>query len=99
MGLASHLGLFLDIPTIGCAKSRLVGTYREPPNEAGRWTELVDGGDIIGAVLRSREGTKPVYVSVGNKVSLSSAVKWTIACCRGYRIPEPLRLAHIMAGK
>jgi deoxyribonuclease V len=98
LGLASHLGLILNSPTIGCAKSRLLGTYQEPPDEVGRWTELVDNGDLIGAVLRTRKGTKPIYVSIGNKVSLSSAVDWTLACCRNYRIPEPLRLAHIMAG-
>jgi deoxyribonuclease V len=98
MGLASHLGLILDKPTIGCAKSRLIGTYREPPNDVGRWTGLVDEGDLIGAVLRTRKGAKPIYVSIGNKISLPSAIDWTLACCHGYRIPEPLRLAHIMAG-
>lgn len=99
MGLASHLGLILDKPTIGCAKSCLIGTYQEPPNEAGCWTELNDEGDLIGAVLRTRKGVKPVYVSIGNKITLVSAVEWTLACSRNYRIPEPLRLAHITAGK
>jgi deoxyribonuclease V len=98
MGLASHLGLLLDKPTIGCAKSCLIGTYQEPPHEAGHWTELIDKGDIIGAVLRTRKGVKPIYVSIGNKITLVSAVYWTLACCRNYRIPEPLRLAHITAG-
>ena len=98
MGLASHLGLLLDKPTIGCAKSRLIGAYQEPPVEAGCWTELVDDGEVIGVALRTRQGVKPVYVSIGNMVGLSSAIDWTMACCRNNRIPEPLRLAHIMAG-
>ena len=98
IGIASHLGLFLDIPTIGCAKSRLVGTYKEPGNEPGRWSVLLDGGDVIGAALRTKADVKPVFVSPGNMIDLQSSIDWVSACCRGYRLPEPARLAHRAAG-
>jgi len=97
-GIAAHLGLFLDVPTIGCAKSRLCGTYEEPGTEAGSSTELLDEGEVIGEVVRTRKGTKPVYVSVGYKISLRQAVRWVLMCCRGFRLPEPTRLAHQSAG-
>jgi deoxyribonuclease V len=98
IGLASHLGLCLDIPTIGCAKSRLIGEFAEPDVTAGSFTDLVDKGEVIGAVVRTRDGVKPVYVSIGHKISLAEAVRWTLACRRGYRLPEPTRLAHQAAG-
>ena len=98
IGLASHLGLFLDIPTVGCAKSRLCGRHEEPANEAGSYTDLLDDGEVIGAVLRTRTGVKPVYVSIGHKIDLTAAAHWVITCCRGYRLPEPTRLAHQAAG-
>jgi len=98
IGLASHLGLCLDVPTIGCAKSRLCGEYDGPALEQGSFSELKDGDEVIGAALRTRSGVKPVFVSVGHKISLHEAVRWTLACCRGYRIPEPTRLAHQAAG-
>ncbi len=98
IGLASHLGLCLDVPTIGCAKSRLCGEYDVPAFEKGSFSELKDGGEVIGAALRTRSGVKPVFVSVGHKISLPEAVRWTLACCRGYRVPEPTRLAHQAAG-
>jgi deoxyribonuclease V len=98
IGLASHLGLLLGIPTIGCAKSRLIGEYREPDAAAGSFTELLDNGEVIGAVLRTRTGVKPVFVSVGHKLSLPEAVRQVLGCCRGYRLPEPTRLAHQAAG-
>ncbi len=98
IGLASHLGLFLDITTIGCAKSRLCGNHKEPGYKAGSYAELRDSGEVIGAALRTRGGVKPVYVSIGHKVDLSSAIHWVLACCRGYRLPEPTRLAHQAAG-
>jgi len=94
-GLASHLGLFLDIPTIGCAKSRLCGHHQEPGDEPGSYAELVDGGETIGVALRTRAGTKPLYVSIGHKVDLEAAIYWVMECCRGYRLPEPCRLAHL----
>ena len=98
IGLASHLGLFLEKPTIGCAKSRLCGGHQAPGDEPGSYVELVDNGEIIGAALRTRRGVKPVFVSIGHKVDLPAAIHWVLACCRGYRLPEPARLAHLAAG-
>jgi len=97
MGLASHLGLFLNTPTIGCAKSRLCGEDKVPGAEPGSHAELVDRGEIIGAALRTKLGVKPVYVSIGHKVDLPTAIHWVLECCRGYRLPEPARLAHLAA--
>jgi deoxyribonuclease V len=97
-GLASHLGLFLDLPTIGCAKSILCGRYESLAEESGSQAELIDNGDLIGAALRTRTGVKPIYVSIGHKIDLSSALYWVMKCCRGYRLPEPTRLAHLAAG-
>jgi deoxyribonuclease V len=98
LGLAAHLGLFLDVPAIGCAKSRLCGHHNTPGPEPGSYAELVDGGEVIGAVLRTKTGTNPVYVSIGHKIDLDSAIDWVVKCCRGYRLPEPTRLAHLAAG-
>lgn len=97
MGLASHLGLFLNMPTIGCAKSRLCGSHNVPGVEPGNYAEVADRGDIIGAALRTKLGVKPVYVSTGHKVDLQTAIYWVLECCRGYRLPEPTRLAHLAA--
>jgi len=97
MGLASHLGLFLNTPTIGCAKSRLCGSHRVPDVNPGSYAELVDNGEIIGAVLRTKLGASPVYVSIGHKVDLQTAIHWVLECCQGYRLPEPARLAHLAA--
>jgi deoxyribonuclease V len=98
IGIASHLGLVLGIPTIGCAKSRLIGEFKEPAVKPGNWNNLTDRGEVIGAVLRTKEHVKPVYVSTGHMIDLESAVYWIMACCRGYRLPEPTRLAHQAAG-
>lgn len=98
LGLASHLGLFLNTPTIGCAKSLLCGQHEEPGNEPGSYAEIVDMGETIGAALRTKSGVKPVYVSIGHKIDLPSAIYWVQKCCRGYRLPEPARLAHLAAG-
>ncbi len=98
LGLASHLGLLLDTPTIGCAKSRLCGRHEAPARGPGNSAELVDQGELIGAVLRTKADTSPLYISIGHKVDLDTAVQWVLACCRGYRIPEPLRFAHLAAG-
>ena len=98
IGLASHLGLVLNIPTIGCAKSRLCGEHDVTGMKAGSYTGLKDSGEVIGAVLRTRDGVRPVYVSIGHMIDLPSAVHWVEACCRGYRLPEPTRLAHQAAG-
>jgi deoxyribonuclease V len=98
MGIASHLGLLLNIPTVGCAKSRLIGSYQEPADAAGSFTDLLDNGEVIGAVLRTRAGVSPLFISIGHMISLSSAIDWVLACCRGYRVPECTRLAHQAAG-
>ncbi|MHC4148165.1 MAG: deoxyribonuclease V [Planctomycetota bacterium] len=94
LGLASHLGLFFDKPTIGCAKSRLIGTFEEPPPQKGSYSPLKDKGDTIGAVLTTRDNVKPLFVSVGNRCRLDDAIKWTLKCTLKYRLPEPTRLAH-----
>jgi deoxyribonuclease V len=98
LGLASHVGLFLGLPTIGCAKSILCGQHPPLAEEAGSHVELLDNGEIIGAALRTKSRVKPIYVSVGHKIDLVSALQWVMNCCRGYRLPEPTRLAHLAAG-
>lgn len=97
-GLASHLGLFLNTPTIGCAKSLLCGSHETPGVEPGSYAEVLDDGETIGAALRTRLGVNPIYVSVGHKINLQAAIHWVMSCCRGYRLPEPTRLAHLAAG-
>ncbi|HEX79226.1 MAG TPA: deoxyribonuclease V [Dehalococcoidia bacterium] len=98
IGLASHIGLFLDIATIGCAKSRLCGVHEPVGEEFGSYTELVDNGETVGFALRTKVGVKPLYVSTGHKLSPENAAYWVMKCCRGYRLPEPTRLAHLAAG-
>lgn len=93
-GLACHLGLFFDKPTIGCAKSRLTGSFENPPLEKGSFSPLKDGNEIIGAVVRTRTNVEPLFVSVGNKCLLNDAINITLDCTTKYRIPEPTRLAH-----
>jgi len=99
LGLAAHLGLFFDTPTVGCAKSRLTGTFKDPPTIKGKYSLLKDKQDTIGAVLRTRTNVKPIFVSVGNKCTLKDAVKITLACTTRYRLPEPTRLAHQLVSK
>lgn len=98
-GEASHLGLLLDRPSIGCAKSKLWGEFREPEAERGSFSLLVDRGGVVGAALRTRTNVRPVFVSPGHMSDLSSAIKIALNCARGYRVPEPLRLAHILSLK
>jgi len=98
IGLASHLGLLLKTPTIGCAKSRLCGEYEMPADNTGSYSDLRDRGEVIGAVLRTRAGVKPIYVSVGHRIDLENAIHWVMECCCGFRLPEPTRLAHLAAG-
>ena len=106
LGLAAHLGLFLDQPTIGCAKSRLTGTYEEPPLEKGGYSLLKDEkgkqntqSEIIGAVVRTRTKVKPVFVSVGHRCLLEDAIRVVLDCSVRYRLPEPTRLAHQAVSK
>jgi len=97
MGIATHMGVILDKPSIGCAKSRLVGTHYEPGPEAGSYTHLYDGEEIIGAVVRTKEKTNPLYISIGHRIDLDTAIEIVLKCCRGHRLPEPTRLAHEVA--
>lgn len=94
LGIAAHLGLFFDCPTIGCAKSRLIGEHGTPGIKKGDYTSLADKDEIIGAVVRTRQNVKPVYVSVGNKCMLDDAIELVLRCTTRYRLPEPTRLAH-----
>ncbi len=98
MGLATHIGLIIDRPSIGCAKSRLCGTHHEPGAEKGAYTHLRDGNEIIGAVVRSRSKVQPVYVSIGHRIDLETAINYVLNCCRDYRLPETTRWAHRVAG-
>jgi deoxyribonuclease V len=92
-GIACHLGVLLGKATVGCAKSLLIGTHAEAPLAAGKWAPLCHGEELIGAVVRTRAGVKPIYVSQGHRVSLRRAVELALAVCDGYRIPKPTREA------
>lgn len=92
-GFAAHLSVELGLVGAGVAKSRLIGTHRLPPRRRGGHVPLMDGDEVIGAVLRTRDATRPLYVSVGNRIDLPSAIKLVLACCTRYRLPEPTRLA------
>jgi deoxyribonuclease V len=92
-GIACHLGVLLATPTVGCAKSRLIGTHAAPPRTAGAWTALQDGGETVGAVLCTRSGVNPIYLSAGHRLSLNTAIRLTLAVCDGFRIPKPTREA------
>jgi deoxyribonuclease V len=93
VGIASHLGLVLGVPTIGCAKSRLCGEYKEPASRRGAWSPLVHQGEQVGAALRTRDGCRVVFVSTGHRISLKSSISVVLACAPRYRLPEPQRLA------
>jgi deoxyribonuclease V len=99
IGSASHIGVLLGIPTIGCAKSRLVGESAEPGRKKGDWASLVFRGKIVGAVVRTREGVKPLFVSPGHRISRLRSVEIVLASTAGYRIPEPLRRADLLSKK
>jgi deoxyribonuclease V len=99
IGIASQMGLWLERPTIGVAKSRLYGRHGEVGHQRGDRAELLDGkGNIIGAVLRTRERTNPLYISPGHLMDVEHAVEFVLACCTTYRLPEPTRWAHKVAG-
>lgn len=98
LGIASHLGLRLGIPTIGCAKSRLWGKAAEPPDEKGAWSPLREpGGKVVGSLLRTRKGVKPVYVSPGHLIDLEGALRIALLSSPRYRIPVPIQAAHVCA--
>lgn len=96
-GIASHIGLLLNIPTIGCAKSRLCGSHEPVTAESGAYAELTDNGEVIGVALRTKANVSPIYVSIGHKIDLPTAIHWIMECCRSQRLPEPSRLAHLAA--
>lgn len=97
-GIACHVGVQLDLPSIGCAKSILVGRAKPPENRVGAWEPLIDKNEIVGAALRTRFNIKrpvnPIYISVGHRVDLETAIEFVLKCCRGYRLPETTRHAH-----
>ena len=99
IGMASHMGLMLEMPTIGCAKKLLCGSVEQLGNEVGDTAPIIYENQEVGRAIRSRGGVKPLYVSAGHKVDLETSVKTVIDLLRGYRLPEPLRLAHIMVNK
>jgi len=99
LGLASHLGLWLDLPTVGCAKSRLCGDHAEPGEQRGERTPLLLGGDEVGAVLRTRDQVKPMYISPGHRIDVAAAVELVLRCTGRYRMPEPTRLAHHLTNR
>jgi deoxyribonuclease V len=98
-GIACHIGAIVDKPTVGCAKSRLIGTFEEPGGKKGSYNPLMDSGEEIGVVLRTRTDVKPVYVSVGHKCTLNDAISVVLQCTTKFRLPEPSRLAHQLVGQ
>lgn len=99
LGVAAHLGLWLDLPTIGIAKSRLYGKHGEVGEARGDWTSLTANGNVIGAVLRSRTKVKPVFVSPGHRLSLETSLQWVTRCLGRTKLPEPTRLADRLASR
>jgi deoxyribonuclease V len=93
LGIASHLGLWLDLPSIGCAKSILTGHHKPLSEEVGSWVPLEADREVLGAVLRTRAHVKPMIISLGHRISLETSLRYVLACGRGYRLPEPTRLA------
>lgn len=98
LGIAAHIGLWIDVPTVGCAKKRLTGRHDSLLPEKGSWQPLVDRGETVGVILRTRTNVKPVYVSVGSRATLDTARDLVQRCCTRYRLPEPVRAAHNAAG-
>jgi deoxyribonuclease V len=99
LGIASHLGVLADLPSIGVAKSILVGRHAPLDDHPGAWQPLINRGEVIGAALRTRQGVKPVYVSVGHRLSLETAIELVLRCTSKYRLPEPTRQAHHLASQ
>lgn len=98
-GIATHLGLLAKVPTIGCGKTRHVGSFGELGEERGATSDLVDSGEVVGKALRTQDGVKPLFVSIGHRVSLNTAVDWILKLASKYRQPEPIRLANELACK
>ncbi|GAB4544712.1 MAG: deoxyribonuclease V [Anaerolineae bacterium] len=99
IGIACHMGLWLNKPTLGCGKTLFIGKYVEPPPERGAYRPLMDRGEQLGVILRTKMKTKPVFISTGHLIDLPSAIAITMACTTRYRLPEPIRAAHATAGQ
>ena len=99
IGLASHMGLLLDTPSIGCAKKRLVGVHGDVGHEAGDYADLVLDEQVVGAALRTKKKVSPVFISPGHKIGTRKACDVVLSCCRGYRLPEPIRKAHLAVNR
>ena len=99
LGIATHIGIHLGIPTIGCAKSRLIGEYEEPGSQKGNWSFLRYKGKIVGAVLRTKDNVNPLFISPGHRIDLKYSIDIVLSCTRKYRIPEPLRRADFVSKK
>jgi deoxyribonuclease V len=99
MGLAAHLGMIMDVPSIGCARENLYGEHLTPENFKGAYSEISYGEEIIGACLRTQKNIKPVFVSQGYKIELDTAIRIVMLCTTRYKMPEPLRAAHMAAGE
>ncbi len=97
IGVASYVGVLLDMPVIGCAKSRLVGEYKEPGKRRGSWSPLKADGDTVGAVLRTRTGVKPLFISPGNRIDIQGSIETILGCTVKYRLPEPIRRADALS--
>jgi deoxyribonuclease V len=96
VGIACHVGLLIERPTLGCAKSVLVGKYEEPPSERGAWTEMIDKGEVVGAAVRTKRNVQPIFASPGHLIDLEGAIDLTLRSDGGYRQPEPTRRAHLL---
>lgn len=99
IGIGTHMGILLDKPSIGCAKTVLVGDFEEPKETAGSYTPLVKDGVQLGVALRTKDRVEPVFISVGHKIGLNTAIDIVLKCSRGYRLPEPIRQAHILSNR
>jgi len=99
VGLASHMGLFLDIPTIGCAKKRLAGRHGEVGHHVGDYADLILDDEIVGTVLRTKKKVKPIFVSPGHLIGIRKSADIVLDCCRGYKLPEPTRRAHLLVNR
>ena len=99
IGIACHMGLWLQKPTIGCGKTMFIGEYVEPPPERGAFSDLVDHGEVLGAILRTRENVKPVFISVGHLADLATSIELVMRCTGQFRLPVPIRAAHNAAGQ
>lgn len=99
VGLASHMGLILDCPSVGCAKTRLVGIHKQLPKTRGSTVLLTHQGRVVGGVVRTRDSVSPVFVSPGHAITLEESIRLVLGCCRGYKLPEPTRQAHIAVNR